>query len=179
MKLRATHGLGHGVRSAASALGLAALTVLPAAAAPPAPDSAEAPRYAGALQAELVAMQREPNCLPEARGRFHCSFAGETADNGTMHAVYSDETDTIYVYVERYAMLPPEDPHTAAMLRRMMELNWQLLVGKLEWSARSGEVRLSAVLNTDSNFDRRALRSIVLALGSAATRYRNELGVRR
>jgi hypothetical protein len=179
MSSRAAHGRRHGVRSAAWAFALAALSGLPAAAAPPASDTAAAPRYAVALQAELVAMQRGPSCVPEARGRFHCSFAGETADSGTMHAVYSDETDTIYVYVERYAMLPPDDPHTAAMLRRMMELNWQLLVGKLEWSARSGEVRLSAVLNTDSNFDRRALRSIVLALGSAATRYRNELGVRR
>jgi len=93
--------------------------------------------------------------------------------------VYSDETDTVYVYLERYAMLPPDDPHSAALLRRMMELNWQLLVGKLEWSARSGEVRLSAVLNTDSNFDRRALRSIVLALGATANRYRGELGGRR
>jgi hypothetical protein len=49
-------------------------------------------------------------------------------------------------------------------------------VGKLEWSARTGEVRLSAVLNTDSNFDRRALRSIVLALDELAGRYRGELG---
>ena len=164
------------------ALGLAALAVLPAglpaAAEPPAPGSATTPRYASALQAELVAMQREPTCVPEARGRFHCSFAGETAGSGTMHAVYSDETDTVYVYFERYAMLPPDDPQLAAMLRRMMELNWQLLVGKLEWSARSGEVRLSAVLNTDSNFDRRALRSIVLALGAAANRHRSELGGR-
>jgi hypothetical protein len=161
------------------ALGLASLTVLPAAAAPSAPEAGAVPRYAAALQAELVAMERDPSCAHEARARFHCSFAGETADSGTMHAVYSDETDTVYVYLERYAMLPPDDPHSAALLRRMMELNWQLLVGKLEWSARSGEVRLSAVLNTDSNFDRRALRSIVLALGAAASRYRAELGARR
>jgi hypothetical protein len=180
MKLRAEH---------AATLGLALLAVLPAAADPPAAPSpaahvpsapaAAAARYAGALQAELVAMRREPTCVPEARARFHCTFAGETADSGTMHAVYSDETDTVYVYLERYAMLSPDDAHTPTLLRRMMELNWQLLVGKLEWSARSGEVRLSAVLNTDSNFDRRALRSIVLALDAAANRHRGELGGRQ
>ena len=56
-----------------------------------------------------------------------------------------------------------------------MELNWELLVGKFEWNPRTGEVRLSAVLNTDSNFDRRAFRSIVHALDSIAVRYYREL----
>jgi hypothetical protein len=153
-------------------LALASLAALPASAAPAASEGA--PRYAEALRAELVAIGRAPTCAPEARARFHCTFASE-GDGLVMHAVYSDETDTVYVYVERYAMLPPDDAKTPALLRRMMELNWQLLVGKLEWSPRSGEVRLSAVLNTDSNFDRRALRSIVVALETAAGRYRGEL----
>ena len=139
-------------------------------------------RYARELQAELTAMQRQPRCQPETHGRFHCSFAATGATSGghgsTLHAVYSDQTDTVYVYVERYAMLPADDARTPTLLRRMMELNWQLLVGKLEWSARSGEVRLSAVLNTDSNFDRRALRSIVLSLETVAERYRQELASR-
>ena len=58
-----------------------------------------------------------------------------------------------------------------------MELNWELLVGKFEWNPRDGEVRLSAVLNTDSNFDRRALRSIVHSLDTIAARYERELRV--
>lgn len=155
-------------------LALAWLCALPAAAAPP-PPGAPGPRYADALQAELGAMQRQPSCQVEASGRFHCTFTGAGPAAGAMHAVYSDQTDTVYVYLERYAMLPSDDPQTPTLLRRMMELNWQLLVGKLEWSARSGEVRLSAVLNTDSNFDRRALRSIVVALETVAERYRHEL----
>ena len=156
---------------------LVAMCAARAFAAPPQsePASPAVARYAAALQAELTAMQRQPSCSAEARGRFHCTFTGSGTAGSVMHAVYSDQTDTVYVYLERYAMLPPDAPQTPTLLRRMMELNWQLLVGKLEWSARSGEVRLSAVLNTDSNFDRRALRSTVLALETVAERYRHEL----
>lgn len=160
---------------ACSLLGAWLLGAEAASAGPPAAAPAGSPRYAEVLEAELTAMQRQPSCSAEARGRFHCSFAGAAPASRLMHAVYSDQTDTVYVYLERYAMLPPDGAQTPARLRRMMELNWQLLVGKLEWSARSGEVRLSAVLNTDSNFDRRALRSIVLALEAVAERYRHEL----
>jgi len=132
-------------------------------------------RYAQALQAELSAMQLAADCVLEAE-RYDCSFAAPSAPDLRMHAVYSDQTDTVYVYIERYATLPADDVKSTPALRHMMELNWQLLVGKLEWSARTGEVRLSAVLNTDSNFDRRALRSIVSGLDLAAARYRGELG---
>ena len=152
------------------------LLALPAHAAPGAAVPKTAPRYADALRSELTAMQLPAECSEQASGGFDCAFAAPSAPSSRMHAVYSDATDTVYVYVERYAMLPPEGARTATLLRRMMELNWQLLVGKLEWSARTGEVRLSAVLNTDSNFDRRALRGVVLALDAVASRYRAELG---
>ena len=56
-----------------------------------------------------------------------------------------------------------------------MELNWELLIGKFEWNPRTGEVRLGATFNTDSNFDRRAFRSIVRALDTIAARYAAEL----
>jgi hypothetical protein len=136
-----------------------------------------APRYAEAIAQELAAMGVSATCAIEA-SRQHCTWRGRSAparEDLTVHAVYSDESDTLYVYVERYLTLAPEAPATATALRRLMELNWELLVGKFEWNARTGEVRLSAVLNTDSNFDRRALRSIVHALDAVAVRYYREL----
>jgi hypothetical protein len=162
-------------RRFAAALAALLLCSASAHAAPGSAPSKPAPRYAQALRAELGAMQLAAECSDQPAG-VDCAFPAPSAPSSRMHAVYSDATDTVYVYVERYAMLPPEGSRTATLLRRMMELNWQLLVGKLEWSARTGEVRLSAVLNTDSNFDRRALRSIVLALDEVASRYRGELG---
>ena len=60
-------------------------------------------------------------------------------------------------------------------VRRLMELNWSLLVAKLEWNAADGEVRLSMIQNTDSNFDRRAFRGLVRRIESLADRYAREL----
>lgn len=135
-------------------------------------------RYADAIAHELTAMGIAAKCSAEADTRQHCIWSGRSAatrNDLTVHAIYSDDSDTVYVYVERYLVLAPEAPQTTATLRRLMELNWELLVGKFEWNPRTGEVRISAVLNTDSNFDRRAFRSIVHALDSVAVRYYREL----
>ena len=138
-----------------------------------------APRYArsdGAGARGDGHRTRSARAKPSTRQ--HCTWSGRSAATRSdliVHAVYSDDSDTVYVYVEHYLMLPPEAPQTTATLRRLMELNWELLVGKFEWNPRTGEVRLSAVLNTDSNFDRRAFRSIVHALDSVAARYYREL----
>jgi hypothetical protein len=143
-----------------------------------APAASTPPRYADAMARELAAMGIIAKCSAEADTREHCTWSGRSAatrSDLTVHAVYSDDSDTVYVYVERYLMLAPEAPQTTATLRRLMELNWELLVGKFEWNPRTGEVRLSAVLNTDSNFDRRAFRSLVHALDSVAVRYYGEL----
>ena len=57
----------------------------------------------------------------------------------------------------------------------MMEINWQLLVGKVEWDSSSGEARVSMVVHTDSNFDRRSFRSVARTVGMLADRYYGEL----
>jgi Putative bacterial sensory transduction regulator len=140
--------------------------------------ASEPPRYAQAMEQELAALGTNAHCERDASGRHHCSWAGRSGKAGNdvaVHAVYSEPSATIYFYVERFLSLPPEAPATNATLRRLMELNWELLVGKFEWNPRTGEVRLSAVLDTDSNFDRRAFRSIVRALDTVTTRYYREL----
>jgi hypothetical protein len=164
MKARSEH-----VISGALALALAATA---------AAQATQPPRYASAMQYELQSMGLRPSCTNEPQARFHCTCTGQAstaARQRIIHAVYSDESDTVYFYIEGFLSLPPDGPKAPAVLRRLMELNWELLIGKLEWSPRTGEVRLSAVLNTDSNFDRRAFRSIVRALDTVATRYEREL----
>jgi hypothetical protein len=152
--------------------------LLVASAAPVAAQASAAPRYANAVEQELQSMGLQPSCTSEPKARYHCTYTARATLHGeklAAHAVYSDDTDTVYFYIEHYLTLPPDGAKTAAVLRRLMELNWELLVGKLEWDPRSGEVRLSAVLSTDSNFDRRAFRSIVHALELIAARYDREL----
>lgn len=153
---------------------LAALAFAPGAAGQPAPS---VPRYAAAIEEALVQLDIDVRCATEGAQRQHCrgTRKAQAGDEPTLHSEYSDETDTVYLYLERYLMVRSDSPHCAALLRRLLELNWDLLIGKFEWNARTGEVRLAAVMNTDSNFDRRAFRSTVRALYAVAARHRAEL----
>lgn len=173
------------LRSAAACAALC-LFAAPARAqqAPPTP-----PRYLAQLQAELQAMGYAPeSCVALSSQQGRCSVRVSTGGAAAgasnpgapqrrylLQAAYDDGTDTIYVYFDHYATLPAEVPDAPAAFRRMMELNWEMLVGRFEWSSRTGEVRLGAVLNTDSNFDRRAFRGVVRTLVRQADRYAEEL----
>lgn len=137
------------------------------------------PRYLAAMERELETMRvRGVECAAPDAQRAECTFTARgitTSRDFSIHLIYSDLTDTIYVYVDRYLEVPADAPTTNAVLRRLMELNWELLLGKLEWDSSEGEVRLAMVLNTDSNFDRRAFRSAVRGIVQLADRYWGEL----
>lgn len=137
------------------------------------------PRYLPAIQAELAAMgvadlACEASDAERGTCRFHATGT-ETERVLDVQLAYSDVTDTIYLYVNQFLSAPNEGEHTDPLLRRLMELNWTMLLGKFEWDPTDGEVRLAVVLNTDSNFDRRAFRSGVRALSALADRYYPEL----
>lgn len=137
------------------------------------------PRYLDAMRRELATMGvRNATCEVDDAQRGHCAFTtrGVTTNRDfPVQAIYSDRTDTIYLFVGRYLTVPADGDTTLALLRRLMELNWTLLLGKFEWDSASGEVRLAMILNTDSNFDRRAFRSAVRGIGQLADRYYVEL----
>ena len=137
------------------------------------------PRYLDAMQRELEAMRlRGARCEATDAQRARCSFSARGITTGRefpVQLVYSDRTDTIYIYIESYLTVPADGDTTPAVLRRLMELNWMILLGKFEWDASDGEVRLAMVLNTDSNFDRRAFRSAVRGISQLADRYHGEL----
>lgn len=88
---------------------------------------------------------------------------------------YSDVTDTVYVFVDHYTTVARSAATADALARRLLDLNWEMLVGKFEWSPASGEVRLGAVLNTDSNFDRRAFRGVLRTVLRLADRYADDI----
>jgi hypothetical protein len=88
---------------------------------------------------------------------------------------YSNVTDTIYLYVPGFLTAPSDGEHTDALLRRLMELNWTMLFGKFEWDPTDGEIRLSTVVHTDSNFDRRSFRAVVGQLGDLVDRHYADL----
>jgi hypothetical protein len=153
----------------------------------PATASAQAqPRYLAQMQAELQAMGLSPQCAPTSGTVGACSIRTQapgpdgrtpnaTARRFVLSMTYDDGSDTIYFYIERYAALRADSANVAQVTRRLLEINWESLSSKLEWSPASGEVRLSALLHTDSNFDRRAFRSVVRSVLRVADRYATEL----
>lgn len=150
----------------------------PPAEAPDAAVDATQPRYLSTISRELDAMSIVHTCEAVSQTRGVCSYRvpGPTSHRELeIHLVYSDDSDTIYVYVDHYLVIAPDAEGSAAILRRLMELNWQLLAAKLEWHGTDGEVRLSSVIHTDSNFDRRAFRSCLRSLQQVADRHYLEL----
>jgi hypothetical protein len=138
-----------------------------------------APRYAAAVEAELRGLGADPLCHVEnaALARCEWSAAGpRTATPLELRAIVCDTTDTVHVYAADVGRAVADAPSTPAVLRLLMELNHELLLVKLEWSAATGEIRVSATLQTDSNLDRRALRTAVRAVARVAERVRGELG---
>jgi hypothetical protein len=143
----------------------------------PVPDGQ--PRYLAAMRDELTSMGiADAACEASDAQRARCrvtQHGGSTDREFEVNLAYSDVSDSIYVYVDRYLVAPSDGAHTDVLLRRLMELNWTMLLGKFEWDPTDGEVRLAMVINTDSNFDRRAFRSTVRAVGALADRYYAEL----
>lgn len=140
----------------------------------PAPE----PRYLPVLREELEHMNIQARCTTDNPKLGRCRYSYRSQSLGVtfdMVMEYSDESDTVYMWANRYLMIPAASANLPAALRRMMELNSEMLIGKLEWDPREGEARLSAVVSTDSNFDRRAFRGTVRALHSLCERYFREL----
>jgi hypothetical protein len=106
-----------------------------------------------------------------------CSFTRPRGDGGEFQVGVrlGPTTRTVYVFIERYLELENPDGPSPALARRLLDLNRKLVTGKFEWEKESNTIRLTAVLNVDSNFDRKAFRSVVLGLSAAAERLRPEL----
>lgn len=142
------------------------------------------PRYLPQIRTELQAMGYTAQCAPVSAsvGTCRVEHVGAQAGAGTaagrrfaLVVEYSDVTDTVYAYLSHYAVLRVDQPNATTAFRRVAEMNWEMLVGKFEWSAPSGELRLGAVMHTDSNFDRRAFRGVVRSLLRLGDRYADEV----
>lgn len=120
--------------------------------------------YMAAIEEELRALGVTPTCDAE-HGRCTYEFDSETASNVFGVTVsYNHRDNTVTVAIDRYLSAPTQNPRTGAILQRLLELNWQLLVPAYQWNASSNQIRLHGIMNTDSNFDRRAFRGVIQAV---------------
>jgi len=135
------------------------------------------PRYLDAVRQELARLGVDAACEPDAGA---CSFRWRLTGLGVdldATVACSDKTNTVYVAIPRFLALAGSEGPPVALAHRLLELNRRLVTTKLEWDALAGSIRLTTVLSTDSNFDRKAFRSQVLALFAAAERILPELEV--
>ncbi len=56
----------------------------------------------------------------------------------------------VYVWVNRLMTIPDLHPRKYVLLQKLMELNWELLIGKYEWDKSDGEVRVSYTFSTEN-----------------------------
>jgi hypothetical protein len=83
---------------------------------------------------------------------------------------YSPKTNTVYLYIDHFIPLEGGEGPPLMLARKLLELNRDLVTAKFEWDKLSDSVRLSATVNTDSNFDRRAFRSQLTGLVAVAAK---------
>jgi hypothetical protein len=140
---------------------------------------AEEPRadadYLPAVREELARLGVDATC-DELAGTCFFTRAPEGGGKALRVGVRCGATTrTVYVFIESFLELEDPEGPAPVLARRLLDLNRQLVAGKFEWEKGSNTVRLSAVLATDSNFDRKAFRSVVLGLLVVAGRLRPEL----
>lgn len=120
--------------------------------------------YMGAIEEELSSLGYSPTCDAE-RGRCTFEIDSEVARNVFPIVVqYNSPADTVLITTDRFIQAPADNENTTQLLQRLLELNWAQLAPMFQWNSNDGTVRLAAMINTDSNFDRRAFRSVVQAL---------------
>jgi hypothetical protein len=81
----------------------------------------------------------------------------------------------VYLSIERFIVLGEAQSPSLPLALRLLELNREMVTAKFEWDRPTSAIRLSVVLNTDSNFDRRAFRSLIVGLSGLAKKLWPEL----
>ncbi|MCP4676741.1 MAG: hypothetical protein GY854_14755 [Deltaproteobacteria bacterium] len=154
--------ISHARTSAVCAFFLVSLLGSMAAAEP-----SDARDYMPAIRQELARLDIPVRCDDATSS---CIYRKALSDKGPSFDIvlrYSRRTDTIYIYIDKF-ILPKDGAPSCELSHRLLELNREMVTAKLEWDKASKSVRLSVVINTDSNLDRRALRSQLVGLWAVA-----------
>ena len=101
-------------------------------------------------------------------------FEGDNAEYD-IYILVSQEKAIVYIAIAHYLDVPPTHERLGEIMRRLMELNWEFSLGKLEWDSQDGEVRLSHTITTEDGLGRDALGVVIGYLVAAADRHYNEL----
>ena len=74
----------------------------------------------------------------------------------------------VYLAIDDFFPLAEKDPARARVVERMATLNYEMAIGKLEWDAKAGEVRLSHSFSTEDGLGYRAFSGVLATLLATA-----------
>ena len=136
-------------------------------------DDAGGPVDLDQVQKLLNGLELKYRVIPE-KNAITLSFE---ADNGDVDLVILVNKEAAVVYIAAVEMMkvPEDHPKVQDMMRKFMELNWELSLGKFEWDPKDGEVRLSYAFTTEDGLGQSALGAAIAYLVKVADKRRPEL----
>lgn len=120
---------------------------------------------------DRMGLKYEPN---HERGFAHLVMAGDHGKYDT-YVVADTDTALAFIIISDYMMVRPDHRNCDRVLRRLMELNWHLNVGKFEWDPSDGEVRITFTFSTENGVGYEAFKAVFETLIDTADEYREEL----
>lgn len=95
----------------------------------------------------------------EERGAAHMVMVGDNGKFDT-HVLCDPDTALAFIIISDYLSVPPDHRNCDKVLRRLMELNWALNVGKFEWDSEDGEVRFTFCFSTENGIGYEAFQAV-------------------
>jgi len=124
--------------------------------------------YLDVIEQELARLNIDARC---DRVTMSCTYTKTLTNDGGVREVnlrYSQRTDTVYIFIKNFLALEETNGLSGELARLLLSLNRELVTAKFEWDKGANVIRLSTTINTDSNLDRRSLRSQLIGLWSVA-----------
>lgn len=132
------------------------------------------PDYYPAVKQELARMGFSARCFDS---KMLCTANASLDDKNQVEFTvqYSTVTDTVYIQIPKFIELPQGQNLDADTSLQLLSHNAEMVAAKFEWDKIKYAVRLSTVISTDSNFDRKAFRSQLKGMLKVAAELRSKL----
>lgn len=154
------------VRSAIFAAAIVALLATTGLAADPSPPSI------ATVKTWLAESKMPYKDAGENAVEFRAGFSAEATVSLFVRA--DPAMKYLYIAAVDVGRLDAKDPAFAEKAKKLLRVNYGLLLGKVEWIEETGEVRVSQTVSTDSAFSKvdffTAIQSLLTAVESAAPR---------
>ncbi len=110
----------------------------------------------------------------EEKNAAHLVMVGDNGKFDT-HVLCDPDTALAFIVISDYLSVPADHRNCDKVLRRLMELNWALNVGKFEWDSNDGEVRFTFCFSTENGIGFEAFEAVFGTLVTTADQRIEEL----